>query len=479
MANYTANQLSGEGSPCESLTGGTTYTLTLSNPLSGSAYFTFETKRDNDGFYNGSNESAGGVINNLSLVSSLISSPYIFSFVINSGGGSFDFTPTVTMAASGSFLRTTGETTLQITGGGVSLNDANFNSAITLWFTNQASAEATYGLIGDWNTTAVTNMGNAFTNRSTFNENINSWDVSNVIVMSQMFAFATSFNQDLTGWNVSKVDTMASMFNNATAFNGDITTWVTTSVIDMNAMFEDADTFNQDISTWDTSNVTRFDKMFKGATSFNQNISSWDTSNVTRFDKMFKGATAYNNGGVPLNSWNVSGGTRMDNMFGGATAFNQEIKDWDTRNVTRFDKMFMNASLYNQFMDTVTTEITPGVFEANKWSVDQATDMSDMFSGALAFDQNIGRWLTNGNQPSGRALWTTAARMFGTPGAADAVTLSVANYNVLLIAWKNGPSPQNVSFSGGDSKYDDNLAISARQSFIDNEGWTIVDGGQV
>mgnify|MGYP003668264041 FL=1 len=73
MANYTANQLSGEGSPCESLTGGTTYTLTLSNPLSGSAYFTFETKRDNDGFYNGSNESAGGVINNLSLVSSLIS----------------------------------------------------------------------------------------------------------------------------------------------------------------------------------------------------------------------------------------------------------------------------------------------------------------------------------------------------------------------------------------------------------------------
>ena len=38
---------------------------------------------------------------------------------------------------------------------------------------------------------------------------------------------------------------------------------------------------------------------------------------------------------------------------------------------------------------------------------------------------------------------------------------------------------QNVSFSGGDSQYDDNLAISARQSFIDNEGWTIVDGGQV
>jgi hypothetical protein len=114
MATYTANQLSGAGSPCESLNGGTTYTFTLANLLSGSAYFTFETKRDVNGFYSGSLESASGIINNLSLVSSLNSSPYIFSVVVNPGGGSFDFTPTVTMAVSSSFLRTTGGTTLEI-----------------------------------------------------------------------------------------------------------------------------------------------------------------------------------------------------------------------------------------------------------------------------------------------------------------------------------------------------------------------------
>ena len=114
MANYTANQLSGEGTPCETLNSGTKYTFTLSNPLSGSAYFTFETKRDVNGFYSGSATTANGVVNNLSSVSTLVSSPYVFSVVVNPNGGSFDFTPNNTMAASGSFLRTTGGTTLQI-----------------------------------------------------------------------------------------------------------------------------------------------------------------------------------------------------------------------------------------------------------------------------------------------------------------------------------------------------------------------------
>lgn len=114
MASYTANQLFGKGTPCESLTGGNTYTFTFSNPLSGSAYFTFESIRDVNGFYSGSATSAAGTIDNFSGVSSLVNSPYIFSVVVNTGGGSFDFTPTSTMAVSGSFLRTTGGASLTI-----------------------------------------------------------------------------------------------------------------------------------------------------------------------------------------------------------------------------------------------------------------------------------------------------------------------------------------------------------------------------
>ena len=45
---------------------------------------------------------------------------------------------------------------------GIPLTNANFNTARDLWFTNQLLAESTYGLIENWNTTAVTNMSSAF-----------------------------------------------------------------------------------------------------------------------------------------------------------------------------------------------------------------------------------------------------------------------------------------------------------------------------
>ena len=48
-------------------------------------------------------------------------------------------------------------------------------------------ANATYGHISDWNTSAVTDMSNAFDGRTTFNEDIGRWDVSNVTRMSFMF----------------------------------------------------------------------------------------------------------------------------------------------------------------------------------------------------------------------------------------------------------------------------------------------------
>ena len=52
--------------------------------------------------------------------------------------------------------------------GPIALNNTNFQTAVNLWFTNEANATATYGPIKDWNTSAVTNMQNAFFNRATF-----------------------------------------------------------------------------------------------------------------------------------------------------------------------------------------------------------------------------------------------------------------------------------------------------------------------
>ena len=42
------------------------------------------------------------------------------------------------------------------------LTDANFQNAVNLWFSDEANATATYGHIRDWNTSAITDMSEAF-----------------------------------------------------------------------------------------------------------------------------------------------------------------------------------------------------------------------------------------------------------------------------------------------------------------------------
>ena len=137
----------------------------------------------------------------------------------------------------------------------IPLNDSNFQTAVDMWFTNEANATATFGHISDWNTSAVTDMSYAFENRTSFNENIAYWDTSSVTSMKYMFSGATSFNQPIGGWNVSSVGNMRDMFNSASSFNQDLGDWNTSSVSTMLWMFNAASSFNQDISNWDVSSV--------------------------------------------------------------------------------------------------------------------------------------------------------------------------------------------------------------------------------
>ena len=77
------------------------------------------------------------------------------------------------------------------------LTNVNFQSAVNMWFDNEANAIGTYGHIKDWNVTGVTDMEEAFMGRTTFDENITGWDVSNVTDMGYMFNRASAFNQPI------------------------------------------------------------------------------------------------------------------------------------------------------------------------------------------------------------------------------------------------------------------------------------------
>ena len=117
MALYTAQQLYGAGTPIEVLSGGTC-TCTFTSENTASSYFTMETKRNSDGYYNSSSPTnAIGTYGSFDGISedTLITSSYIASMVIPPGVSSFEFTPSVAAAESSSFLRGTGDFTLQIT----------------------------------------------------------------------------------------------------------------------------------------------------------------------------------------------------------------------------------------------------------------------------------------------------------------------------------------------------------------------------
>ena len=70
--------------------------------------------------------------------------------------------------------------------------------------------------------------------------------------------------------------------------------------------------------------------------------------------------------------------TNMSMMFTGAVALNQPIGGWDVSKVTNMSHMFTGATAFNQ--------------PIGGWDVSQVTDMWRMFYGASAFNQPIGGW---------------------------------------------------------------------------------------
>ena len=270
---------------------------------------------------------------------------------------------------------------------GSPLTDANFTTAVNLWFSDEANATATYGHISNWDVSAVTDMNGTFKDKASFNEDIGDWDTSAVTNMGSMFKNVAKFNQDIGDWNTSAVTNMGGMFLQATDCNQDISDWNTSAATDMSEMFKYASAFNQDIGNWNVSAVTNMYRIFHYASSFNQPIGDWNTSAVTNMSYMFYCATDFNQS---IDSWDTSNVTHMNHMFSGATSFNQDIGDWNTSAVTNLNRMFHQAASFNQ--------------PIGDWNTSAVTTMAYMFNNTSSLtDANKGfihsSFSTNANWP--------------------------------------------------------------------------------
>ncbi len=379
-----------------------------------------------------------------------------------------------------------------------------FNGDLSEW--NIASVTNMYGMflgasafnqdLSKWNTAKVTDMLVMFSGATSFNQNIGGWNIEAVTNMQRMFSGATSFNGDLSGWNTASVTNMYSMFNGATKFNGDISGWNTESVTNMHGMFQDATSFDQNIGGWNTAKVTNTDYMFQNATSFDQNIGGWNTAKVTNMDYMFKNATSFdqNIGGwntakvtnmdymfqnassfdQNIGGWNTAKVTNMLSMFSGATSFNQDLSGWNVEAVTNMQRMFSGATSFNQDLSGWNTASVTDMFsmfsratsfnqDLSGWNTASVTNMYEMFRKATSFDQDIGGWNVE-------AVTDMRFMFYG-------ITLSIANYDSLLVGWNRQNLRPSVGFNGGNSLYISTEAQTARENMINSDRWSITDGG--
>ena len=205
---------------------------------------------------------------------------------------------------------------------------------------------------------------------------------------------------------------------------------------------------NLDASATDAPTVssTSFSQMFRNCTNFNGAIGKWDITTVTNLSSAFRDAVSFNKS---LNNWNTSNITILSNTFRGCTSFDQDLNSWDTSNVENMSFCFRDCTQFNG--------------DIYSWDTTNVENMSSMLYNCDLFDQSL-------------AAWTIARVSNFTNFMQNATGLSTSNYDATLIAWALQPVHNGISINFGGSQFTES-AYASRFSLIEDDGWTIVDGG--
>jgi hypothetical protein len=180
------------------------------------------------------------------------------------------------------------------------------------------------------------------------------------------------------------------------------------------------------ISNWGDFNFTK-KNAFKRCTNLTSNATDVPEISTGEFHFMFESCTNWNPSNI--GSWDMSSVTQTNWMLFGCSSFNQPIGTWDTSS---------------------------------------NTNISYMLYGCTSFNQNLANWDISAMVASG----SMDQFMPNT-------TLSTANYDALLIGWQEQSVAASLSPHFGSSTYTAGGEVeAARTALIEEDLWTITDGGQ-
>ena len=249
--------------------------------------------------------------------------------------------------------------------------------------------------------------------------------------------YEVSIEGTLQGWQFNNAGDRLKML--------DVKQW---GVLDLstNAAFRGC--FNLDASATDAPTISTTDlrQTFQYCYSFNGYVNDWNTTNVTNLFAVFFSCYTFNQ---PLNSWDVSSVTNLSQSFRECLVFDQDLNSWDTSNVENMSQTFYNCSQFNG--------------DIYSWYTTNVERMDLMFRDCDLFDQSL-------------AAWTIARVSNFTNFMQNATGLSTSNYDATLIAWALQPVHNGISINFGGSQFTES-AYASRFSLIEDDSWTIVDGG--
>jgi surface protein len=453
--------------------------FTFTNPSSGSAYFFMETVTTSS-FYNASAlRAAKGAYWDFtgSDQYSLVSSDYIFGWVVPPGTSSFEYNPTDYVQTGSVYFKGTGYVTAQII---TELSTASF-SAAQLAGTGSLNSVALENIYqATWDTTRTTAGSTTSTqlalpllsaaNGGVYDFTIAWGDGTTSSISSSLQpeithsysvtgSYTTKMWGTLRGWRfnntgdrnkLQSVDkwgglkftpnaNFTGIFRgcNSASFSNVIGVPDLSYTNTLNSLFWDCQNLTtiNNLEKWDIGKINNLGVIFYGAYKFDQNVGSWDVSNVRDFSFSFGCSSTspdpvgvFNNGGSPsIGNWNMGQATTLSSMFQNQSRFNQNIGNWNTSNVTNMSFMFFAAYGTTTPWQTVSGSFNNGGSSSiGNWDTSNVTLFNGMFSGQYSFDQNIGNWNVN--------KATSFINMFTVITPSPAFTSSIHKFN-------NGGSP--------------------------------------